>query len=135
MTTKEYYQIHREAILKAGTDYYWKHKIEINKAQREYREQIRMRVFIHYGGNPPKCACCGETIVGFLTIDHPNNDGAKEHKKKLPKTRGSGFWFYSWLIKMNYPKGYQVQCYNCNCGRAHTLNKTCPHKETMANVV
>jgi hypothetical protein len=48
------------------------------------------------------------TDVDCLTIDHPNNDGAKERKAV-----GSGTSFYVWLKKHNYPEGYQVLCNNC----------------------
>lgn len=31
------------------------------------------------------------------------------------------------MIKMlNYPEGYQVLCYNCNCGKSIN-NGICPH--------
>ncbi len=48
---------------------------ELNKASKLRR---REKVFNHYG---KKCACCGESIYEFLTIDHINNDGAK-HKRE-----------------------------------------------------
>jgi hypothetical protein len=30
---------------------------------REHRRKQKSMVFIHYGGNPPKCACCSELII------------------------------------------------------------------------
>lgn len=88
---------------------------------KKYRERDKQLVFIHYGGNPPKCSCCGKSCVEFLTIDHVNNDGAKDRKKGL-----KGHDFYRWLIKNDFPEGYQVLCYNCNCGRAKN-GGICPH--------
>jgi hypothetical protein len=125
---KRYYQNHKTAMLQKSKDYYWSHKPKIQREQKEYREQVRIQVFTHYGGNPPKCACCGESRIEFLTIDHINNDGANQ-RRRIWGQKVSGFGFYAWLVRMNFPEGYQVLCFNCNCGRAHTLNKVCPHKQ------
>jgi len=81
---------------------------------------LKKQAFEHYGG--AACACCGESEMWFLTIDHINNNGAA-HRKQI-----KGLYFYRWLQKANYPKGYQVLCWNCNLGRY--FNKgICPHKE------
>jgi len=94
------------------------------KSHEKWRAQLIKEVFEHYGGVPPKCICCGETIFEFLTIDHLKGGGTK-HRKELKR---NGDHFYLWLRQNNFPLGFQVLCYNCNCGRARTLNKTCPHK-------
>jgi hypothetical protein len=54
---------------------------------KEYYDKLSMEVLIHYNGNPPRCACCGETEERFLTIDHINNDGA-EHRRKVMGMNG-----------------------------------------------
>ena len=41
------------------------------------------------------------------------------------KTKSSKF--YLWLKRNNFPPGYQVLCWNCNCGRSIN-NGICPHK-------
>lgn len=71
----------------------------------------------------PKCSCCGENNLGFLTIDHINNDGAKDRRKHK-----STWALFIWLKKNNYPEGYQILCYNCNMGRAYN-DGVCPHNE------
>ena len=74
-----------------------------------------------YGG---KCACCGESELDFLTIDHIYNDG-NEHRKKF--NIGPGKETYRWLRRNDYPDGFQVLCFNCNLGKR--INKgICPHK-------
>ena len=94
-----------------------------SKEIREQRIKLKLEIFVHYGGNPPQCACCGERHIEFLTIDHINNDGAK-HRKET----GNGDRFYRWLVKNNFPDGLQVLCWNCNCGK-RINSGICPHKE------
>lgn len=71
-------------------------------------------VLKNYGNELPKCVDCGFNDVRCLEIDHINNDGAKERKKIFGNSKMAGGAFYRWLIKNNYPKGYQVLCKNCN---------------------
>lgn len=82
-----------------------RHDLE-NTKQR--RRDVRAQAISRYGG---KCACCGEQGYGFLTIDHVNNDG-NIHRKSV--TNAYLPW---WLKKNNYPAGFQVLCYNCNCSK------------------
>jgi len=86
--------------------------------QKAYETALKNQVYLHYGC---KCACCGETIEEFLTIDHINNDGAKQRKKNF-----AGRPFYQWIIRNNYPADLQVLCMNCNWGKR--TNGVCPHK-------
>jgi len=96
------------------------------------KNRIRMRilglkrkamVLEHYSAGDPVCACCGEKEFGFLTVDHVNGGGTAQRSET-----GGGWSFYRWLIKNDFPDGYQILCYNCNCGRAAN-NGICPHKE------
>ena len=68
-------------------------------------EDARRKVFSAYGG--AHCACCEEDAFEFLCIDHVDNDGAK-HRREM---RGN---ISSWLIKNEYPPGFQILCINCN---------------------
>jgi len=85
---------------------------------KEYRAKIRNQVFDHYGWT---CFCCGENHPEFLTIDHINNDGAT-HRKEI----GTNY-IYNWLIKNNFPEGFQTLCMNCNF--AKELYGVCPHEK------
>jgi len=91
--------------------------------QVEYNLKIKLEVLTRYGGNPPKCACCGHNNIRHLALDHIKNDGNDERRKT--KTRG-GFAFYLWLRKNGYPSGYRVLCHNCNSSLG--LYGYCPHK-------
>ena len=93
---------------------------ELQKTRmRGKRQLVRMEVLIHYGGNPPKCKCCGESTVEFLCIDHINGGGSKKRK-----ALGNGH-MYTW-IRNNYPEDLQVLCHNCNMAKG--FYGTCPHK-------
>ncbi len=92
------------------------------RGKKRHRE-LRNKILIHYGGNPPKCACCKENYIEFLGVDHINGDGAKERKEF--KRRGVNF--YRYLIKNNYPKGYRILCHNCNM--SFGLYGYCPHQK------
>lgn len=101
---------------------------------RKWRENLAFEVLTHYSGNPLRCACpnCYYHIhdcpIEFLTIDHINNDGAKQRENLYNGKRryGAGKRFYSWLKQNGYPEGYQVLCYNCNCGKERNKG-VCPH--------
>lgn len=95
-----------------------------NKQAKEYRKRIKKKVIKAYGG---QCECCGITNIGFLTIDHVN-DNRKEHIKELDTFEGSAF--YSKLYELNYPDNYNLRilCYNCNCGRERN-GGICPHND------
>jgi hypothetical protein len=68
------------------------------------------------------CACCGESQIEFLTLDHINNDG-NSHRKEIG-FGGSGL--YRWAESHGYPPVLQVMCMNCNWGKR--LLGYCPHK-------
>lgn len=88
---------------------------------RARNRRIKEEVLRHYGG---RCHCCKESTLMFLTIDHINNDGNK-HRKEINRT---GHGFLKWLRTNDYPGGYRVLCFNCNCGRSAN-GGICPHKE------
>lgn len=108
---------HREWLEQPGKKEYAK---VCNSAWREEMKEMCLRA---YGGNPPRCYCCGETNIAFLTIDHLDNDGA-EHRRALEKKQ----LFYAELVRSGFPRdrNLAVACWNCNCGRK--ANKgICPH--------
>jgi len=93
----------------------WEDKVKQN-AQRGH-QKLRMEVLIHYSGSPPKCACCAETTLEFLTIDHIDGGGHchRQFKRNL----------YRWLKKHNFPEGFRVLCWNCNGSLG--MYGYCPH--------
>lgn len=98
------------------------HVAKINADNRRRRDEVRDMVYQAYGGYV--CACCGETERSFLSIDHVHNDGA-EHKRKFNLRTGEQM--YRWLIRHNFPPGFQILCMNCQWGKRNN-NGVCPHQ-------
>lgn len=99
-----------------------------NEYNKKSNLKLKRETMDSYGG---KCACCGETELTFLTIDHINNDG-NEHRRQMAGESGNysqaGSRTYRWLRENGYPEGFQVLCANCNYGRQWN-GGICPHKE------
>jgi hypothetical protein len=94
---------------------------KMREDNRKHRESLRAEILVHYGGDPPRCACCGEGTKEFLAIDHINNNGYMQYRD--PNWSGN---LYQWLKKKGYPDGFQVLCHNCNS--AKSFYHACPHK-------
>ena len=114
---KKYRDSHREKRIEGNIQYRIKNPDYFKNRNKGYRN----KVFDHYGWI---CKCCGENNSEFLTIDHINNNGAEHRKEKA----GSGSNIYRWLIKNNFPEGFQTLCYNCNCAKQFRGKGECPHK-------
>ena len=148
--TAEYRKNNAEKIRVGKVEYYNENKPRIQagykKWQNENREHVRKyqrdwgrnnvdkkrgyarkalgllkaKVFNHYG---PFCACCGEDIPQFLTIDHVNNDGAAHRRDSW-----HGSKIYQYIVENDYPDTFQVLCMNCNFGK-YMNGGVCPHEE------
>ena len=102
------------------------HREQVNVWRRGHRVTLKETIIERYGG---KCACCGESNMGFLTIDHINNDGHERRKEFLAERN-----IHEHLI--NKPvdfETYQVLCFNCNFGK-NCNNGICPHLEFESSV-
>jgi hypothetical protein len=114
---KKHYQENKEKV-KAQCHKYWEtHRAERNAARKVLRDGKRAEVIAHYGG---KCACCGETELKFLSIDHIDG-GGNQHRKETSLTMSE------WVWANGFPDGFQVLCYNCNMAKA--LYGSCPHQD------
>ena len=89
--------------------------------EKERRRRYRLEAFDAYGG--AKCACCGDTHVEFLAIDHING-GGEEHRKTVRN-------ICSWLRSRGWPPGYRILCHNCN--QSIGYYGYCPHQAEKAN--
>jgi len=99
--------------------------------QQEKRIAFKKEVFYVYGG--PRCVCCGEDNIRFLSMDHING-GGNQHRKSLVKandpSRGD---LFKWLKNNNYPEGFQVLCMNCNAAKGWW--GSCPHEKENPFIV
>lgn len=98
-------------------------KNKLAKQSKICRDKLRLDVLSHYGNNGEiKCACCSESHIEFLAIDHVGGSGNK-HRRHV------GCWgtsFYYWLRRHGYPDGYQILCHNCNFAKSWG---GCPHEK------
>ncbi|MBA7683673.1 hypothetical protein ES703_92053 [subsurface metagenome] len=53
---------------------------EIRRYNNNKHQELKALLVAHYSNNTNRCACCGESEVRFLTIDHINGNGS-EHRK------------------------------------------------------
>jgi len=89
---------------------------------KEMRKNHWEKILAHYG---KKCTCCGIDEKIFLTVDHIKGDGSK-HRKNLNRGR-----LYAYIVRENFPKDYQILCWNCNCAKKN--NGFCPHQKNLLN--
>lgn len=89
--------------------------------ERANYQRLRMAVLSHYSGGAMRCACCAESELAFLTIDH-----IVPIRRQNRDSRHGGTALYSRLRSQGFPDGFQVLCYNCNCAKG--ANGECPHK-------
>ena len=112
-------RIGKKRNLRDGNGY----KRQLENMKLRYKEN-RLKVLNFYCKNHPKCVCCDELELRFLTVDHVNNDGAR-HRKVIGKRD-----INTWLVNHNFPTGFQILCWNCNMGKARN-GGVCPHKHVV----
>ena len=115
-------QLHRDRVVA------WKQRALLRDPEGYRKKQAdgqkirykntRERLLAGYGSI---CACCGESEPCFLEIDHVNGGGSKHFQ-----VRG-GELIYRDIIKLGFPKEYQLLCSNCNRGHERN-NGLCPHE-------
>lgn len=85
---------------------------------------IRIETLKHYGGI---CACCGESELHFLAIDHtPTAPSRKDHPEQTVNlTR--------WVYENGFPEGFRILCHNCNM--ATRYGRQCPHQREITRLL
>jgi hypothetical protein len=87
--------------------------------QKKLHLKDKIEAFQHYCNGEIKCMnpnCLvpnGARDIRVLSIDHISGGGNKHRKLN------SIYHIYHWLIKNNYPEGFQVLCMNCQFIKRH----------------
>ncbi len=130
--SKAYHAKNRKAANTVSITRYRELRVSINARLRQVTQALKAYVFGKYGG--AVCACCGENNLIFLTIDHINGGGTK-HRREMG---GGGRFNYRWIVRNNFPPGFQVLCMNCNFGKGQNFLRNgrniCPHSEAIQAV-
>ena len=116
---KEYSKNNKDKISEKKKEYYKNNKKKCIENSKKYNKKYRKVVINHYTKGKNTCMWyegCDITDPDMLAIDHINNDGA-EHRRKVG---GSGNIVVKWLIKNNFPLGFQILCCNHNQKKGNT---------------
>ena len=108
-------EAHRDEYRKASREWRQRNPARARELSRQHDQRLREEVISAYGG---RCACCGETIFDFLTLDHINGGGSAHRKSTHGKV-------YTQLRREGFPDGYRVLCWNCNW--AASRHGACPY--------
>lgn len=106
---KKYYSENKNGILEHNEKWRQKHLGICNKNNKISYVRNRIICLSIYSNNELKCKYCGYDNIDALDIDHINNDGYK-FRQDNPQWKK----FHKYLMKNNFPSGYQVLCKNCN---------------------
>lgn len=101
--------------------YYHEHLEQERKRGRDKHRRWKQQVLEHYGCF---CHCPGCSVVEpeWLSVEHIEGSG-KKHRDSLHQH------LYGWLIRNNFPEGFTIFCYNCNCAKG--FFGECPHTRTQ----
>mgnify|MGYP001599706083 FL=1 len=119
---QRYYRANHERELTRSRNYYRAHPETAKAWWRKRQAWEKESAFAAYSNGPICCACCGETNLVFLSIDHIDGGGNK-HRREIHTNGGTKL--YQWLRQKFYPPGYRVLCMNCN--HATRFRQACPH--------
>jgi len=120
---RKYQERHRklypEKVKERIQNYKNKNRDKINKSEREKTRELKTKVMLHYSYGEIHCIHCGETNIDFLTIDHIN--GRKAWKGTGGDSKGNRLC--RWLIREDFPDGFQILCWAWNQIRTKKENE------------
>lgn len=117
----------------------WKNRPDFRKklAARKARQRRKLheQTILAYGA---KCACCGNSQMEVLQIDHYGPDRLKGYKTMphRPKKWQRGYQEYARLRRLGYPRdGIRVLCANCNRAIRRSNGQFCQHDADRNGIV
>lgn len=93
----------------------WHLQPRVKEARRKREMLFKIEVLGHYGPNGmPQCSWkhCAIIDIDMLTLDHINNDGAKDYRGRRGRLSRGGMKFYYQLRREKFPLGLQTLCHN-----------------------
>ena len=117
-----------------------KNNLSSKAKEKERRDDRRLKILQYYSkqlskSNIPCCRCCGENFhINFLAVDHIAGKKEMDSEPELVELGYSSSWntteLLKWIIKNNFPKGFQILCHNCNYAKGMKGNNNkCPHQK------
>lgn len=111
---REYREKNRAQRRKWNRDWIDKNRERYNASKYIYRENLKKEAVAIYSIDND-CAICGCTDIDVLCLDHIDDDGAEDRKRRGISGRNSaGTSTYAALKRDGWPGGFQVLCANCN---------------------
>ena len=118
----------------------WRQKGNYRIQDKKLVYKIRLKVLQYYSkqlskSDIPCCRCCGDNFhIDFLALDHIAGRRKMDSESELLKLGYSSLLLHTklmrWIIKNNFPKGFQILCHNCNVAKGYGKNKNkCPHEK------
>ena len=123
---KEYHENHREEMNEKSRKYYQKNKEEIKIKNKKYRDENsvwinhkkrivakkvrlenKIKIINHYSKGKNCCEKCRIKDIDVLTVDHLEGKGNQLRRGKHKN-------LYAWIVRNDFPSGFQILCFNCN---------------------
>jgi hypothetical protein len=112
---------------------------EFRAKGRTLHNNERLKIFQAYSkrlsnSDVPCCNCCGiHSHLDFLALDHIMG---RVEMDSMPELVAIGYSstlennkLKDWIIRNNFPDGFQILCHNCNFAKGYPRNNgKCPHE-------
>ncbi len=128
LSRRKQYWLHRDEEIRKVREWQEHNSQRYHESRRQYEfrklRDSRRLVLEHYSNGALHCACCGESEIDFLTVDHIEGNG-NTSSRELGIPRG-GSSLYRWLVRNGFPPGFAVLCANCNASKRN--REACIHQ-------
>lgn len=111
-TNREWRKAHPDKMREYVTDFRARDAQHVRDLANAGRQRLRAKVFDHYGW---LCACCGTDQDP--SIDHVHG-GGNQHRLDQFGMRENCVAVWRWLVKNDFPAGFQTLCIPCNTSKA-----------------
>lgn len=116
---KKYREEHKEERAMHSKQYYETNADSLRTYASNWRKKLSEEVKALLGGT---CACCGESVLEMLTIDHIKNDGGgmkRRHHQNVLTLIARRFKDADPIAIAEVRERYAALCWNCNMSKRH----------------